>query len=103
MVWCYDRSATHVSVLAMSCFRRSYNPFAWFGVAGVVLKSLGDACLGVSNGVFSLKLQPVCVVLVLLVCVMIARRTPPKNAPSGTPAQNMFDLIIHRYLGRTCF
>ena len=37
-----------------------------FGVAGVVLRSLDDACLGVINGVISLLLQPVRVVSVEL-------------------------------------
>ena len=38
-----------------------------FGGAGVVLGSLGGTCFGASNGVFSLMLRPVCVVVVVLV------------------------------------
>ena len=41
--------------------------FRGFSDAGVVLCSLGDACSGGSNGVFSLMLHPFCVLLVLLV------------------------------------
>ena len=66
-MWCYDRSAAHVSLLAMSCIVETTMFLRGFGVAGVVAWSLGDACFGVSNGVFSLKLQRICVGLVLLV------------------------------------
>ena len=37
VAWCYDRSAVHVSVLAMSCFVEAEALLRGVGVAGVVL------------------------------------------------------------------
>ena len=51
--WCYDRSAMHVPVLAMSCVCVDFTALLHgFGGAGVVLCSLGDPCSGASNVVF---------------------------------------------------
>ena len=59
LVLCYDRSATHVSVLAMSCFVEATKLLCVFCVVGVVLCLLGAPCVVVSHGVFSLNLRPV--------------------------------------------
>ena len=89
------------SVLTLSRCCGNSTHSARFRRCGVVLLSLGDACVGVSTCVFPLKIQPFCVRLVLL--VLCYARVAPNVSLLGMvcsailqPARMVLGLLVWR-------